>query len=454
MHRGALALALVVVLAGCVGPAGLFHGPTGNADPPTDVLGWEAGYWYDEPVAVTSDDGLNDSELDAVVARTMARVERIRQLEFEQSVSVEVISRAELRERWGRSRPGRYHDWSNQVYEALFLVDEATNASAERSAMFGASVVGFYAPGSGHIVLVSGEDGVVQVDRKTLAHELVHALQDQQLQLNFGRSTMDGRTGATGLVEGDANYVMQRYEQRCSERWDCLERPGGGSGGGGSVNQGLFLTAYTPYSDGPSLVAALRDRGGWAAVNAAYENPPASSEQVVHPDRYPDDEPATVAVPDRSGPGWHRMSPSERRGPRQVVGEASIFAMLWVNGVVPEDAVQSDDALSPYNYSHPASAGWEGDVIVPYRSDDRFGYVFRTEWETDEDARQFRAAYVDVLRANGAVEEGDGVYRIPEGEPYADAFRVVRNGTTVTVVNAPTVDALDAVHDDAGESGE
>jgi len=30
--------------------------------------------------------------------------------------------------------------------------------------------------------------------------------------------------------------------------------------------------------------------------------------------------------------------------------------------------------------------------------------------------------------------------------PFADAFRVVRDGRTVTIVNAPTVEALDSVH--------
>jgi hypothetical protein len=444
MHRGAIAVALAVVLAGCVGPAGVFHGATGQADPPADTLGWEDGYWYDEPLAVTTEDGLNESELDAVVARTMARVERVRGLEFRESVPVEVISRAELRERWGRNRPATYHDWQNQVWEGLFVVDETTNASDARGEVFGSSVVGFYAPGNDRIVLVADDPDAVTVDRATLAHELVHALQDQHLKLQFGRSTMDGRAGANGLVEGDANYVMRRYEQRCGDQWDCIERPPRGPGGG-PVNRGLFLAVFVPYSDGPSLVADLKDTGGWAAVNGAYGDPPASSEQVIHPDRYPEDAPATVTVPDRSSADWRPFAARGGQRPGETVGEAGLFTMLWANGVVPEDALEDDDPLSTYDYAHPASEGWEGDTLVPYRSGDRFGYVFRTEWESAEDAREFRAAYAEVLAANGARERGDGVYRIPEGEGYADAFRVTRNGTTVTVVNAPTVEELDDV---------
>ncbi|MFB6129612.1 MAG: hypothetical protein ABEJ28_02195, partial [Salinigranum sp.] len=73
------------------------HPPGNFTDPARDVIGWEAGYWYDEPIAVDQSDGLNRSEREAFVARTMARVEKIRDLEFEQSVPVKVISRAEYR---------------------------------------------------------------------------------------------------------------------------------------------------------------------------------------------------------------------------------------------------------------------------------------------------------------------------------------------------------------------
>jgi hypothetical protein len=446
IHRRGVALALLIVLAGCAGPVGIYHSVAGDADPPRDVVGWENGYWYDEPLEVTTEDGLDGAELNATVARTMARVEHIRGLEFVEPVPVEVISRGEFGDRWGRNRSPTYHDWRDQIWEALFVVDEDTNASTVRDTVFGASVVGFYAPGRGRIVLVADDPDGVTVDRTTLAHELVHALQDQHFELNFGRSTMNGRAGAKGLVEGDANYVMRLYEQRCAEEWDCIERPERGPRSG-SFNRGLFVAVFVPYSDGPTLVASLRGDGGWSAVDAAYDDPPTSSEQVIHPEGYPDDDPAPTTIPDRSGPRWTPFAPQDRDDSTEVVGEAGIFAMLWTNGVVPENGLQDDDPLSPYDYDHPASEGWEGDAILTYRNGDRFGYVFRTEWESRADAREFLEAYVAVLEHNGARERGDGVFRIPEGEPYADAFRVTRDGTTVTVVNAPTVEELDAVHD-------
>ncbi|MFC7135716.1 hypothetical protein ACFQRB_02125 [Halobaculum litoreum] len=94
--------ALLLVLAGCSAPTA---GPAAADDwqypddPPSDRLGWEAGYWYNESIDVNQSDGLDAAEREAFVARTMARVERVRGLEFRESVPVEVISRAEYRER-------------------------------------------------------------------------------------------------------------------------------------------------------------------------------------------------------------------------------------------------------------------------------------------------------------------------------------------------------------------
>jgi hypothetical protein len=121
--------------------------------------------------------------------------------------------------------------------------------------------------------------------------------------------------------------------------------------------------------------------------------------------------------------------------------------------VIPEEHLRGDDSdRSPYRYDHPSTAGWGGDRIVAYTNGSTSAYVFESTWDTEADAREFQAAYVDLLFARGAREVSDDIYRIPENSSYGDAFRVVRNGSTVVVVNAPTVDDLDDVHTTTGES--
>jgi hypothetical protein len=425
-------LALLVVTAGCTG---LLSGL--REDPGDDQLGWEGGYWYDDPLSVTTEDGLNESEREAVVARAMARVEEIRGLEFEETVPVEVISREEYRERRQGdgtdtpTSPSTYDLWNEQVWEALFLNGEDESIAQRFDAVFSESVVGFYSPGRDEIVIVSDSE-TPTIDRATLAHELVHALQDQHLSLGGSPDTQDTQLAVDGIVEGDANYVEREYGARCRGEWECLERPP--SGGGGGTLDGVFLTIFTPYAAGPGLVDDLRERAGgdWSAVNDAYDELPDSTEQVIHPERYPDEEPVEVRVEDRTRNGWARFDLEQDT---DTVGEASIYAMLWANGVVP------DEDRSPYQYAFEASDGWGGDTLVPYRKStsegEQYGYVWRIEWDTTADAREFHAAYRQVLDSKDAREVRDGVYVIDDGS-YADAFRVELEGRTVTVVNAPT----------------
>lgn len=425
----------MVLLAGCTAPVGYTGRPVG------DPIGWEDGYRYNESLSITTADGMNASEREAVVARTMARVERIRHLEFEQRVPVEVITRAQYRERRANrsaNRSAALDHWNDQVWEALFLVSERRDVAAARDELFGASVQGFYLPSENKIIIISAAD-TPTIDRTTLAHELVHALQDQHFTLTAGATTQDGQLAADGLIEGSATYVEHEYEERCGAAWSCIPQPthtGGGGGTNDDLNLGLFLTIYAPYAEGPSFVRSLTERGGWPAVNSAYEDFPASTEQIIHPRAYPDETPVTVPVPDRSSREWQRFDVSQVYG---TMGEAAIYAMFRTNGQVD----RAHHAL--YNYSHPLSTGWGGGRIVPYHNGKAYGYVWKTRWDTTADAKAFLRGYRGVLRAHDATRDGN-VYVIPGSDPYADAFRVTRRGRTVVIVNAPTRDQLAAVH--------
>ncbi|WP_435196174.1 Hvo_1808 family surface protein [Natronomonas sp. EA1] len=432
--RRALVLALLLVTAGCADLVGF-----GPREPPDDdTLGWEDGYWYDSPLNVTTEDGLTEAEREAVVARTMARVEVIRDLEFEESVPVSVITRAAYRERrTGRSSDPTYEAWNNQVWEALLLVGEDRNVSQVFDTVFGSSVQGFYSPANDEIVIVSDSE-TPQIDRGTLAHELTHALQDQHFSLGAGAATQDAQLAEDGLIEGDANAVQDEYEARCADDWDCLPRPERSGGGApADFNMGVFLTVFTPYAEGPAFIEELRDRSGgdWDQVDRAYDDFPASTEQVIHPERYPDDEPVEVTVRNRASDGWERFDVDPVA---DTVGEASVYAMFWANGGI-------DRERSPYNYSHPLSDGWAGDSLVPYTNGSHGGYVWKLTFESNDDAREFTRAYERVLRDRGATEVADGVYDLASG-PFADAFEVTRHGNTVVIVNGPSREALSKIH--------
>ena len=140
--RRELLVALVVVLAGCTVPT---FGGSDHPESPTggDAIGYENGYWYDDPVSVTTADGLNETEREAVVARTMARVERIRDREFEQTVPVSVVSRAEYRNTTGGETGESLRRFDNAKFEALFFVGEDRDSIAVQQSNRGESVLGY-----------------------------------------------------------------------------------------------------------------------------------------------------------------------------------------------------------------------------------------------------------------------------------------------------------------------
>ncbi len=95
--------------------------------------------------------------------------------------------------------------------------------------------------------------------------------------------------------------------------------------------------------------------------------------------------------------------------------------------------------------------GWAGDTIWVYRHADdptRTGHVWRLEWDSPADAAEFADAYRRLLETRGAepVDSAAGVFRIPDGDPFAGAYRVSTTGTTVDIVGAPTVGDLGAIH--------
>jgi hypothetical protein len=434
-----------------------------RADPDRDVVGWEGGYWHDDPIDVDQSDGLSDAELDAYVSRSTARVEYLRQREFTADVPVEVISRSTFRERSdGGANDTAYGAWNNQVWEALFVVGEGTDVQAELQNTVGSSTAGFYAPGDDRIRIVTDTPARPTIDNATLVHELVHALQDQNGTLGDrlgNTSTQDADLAVDGLVEGEANYVEHRYAERCGAEWDCVATPADGGPGGDPPNLGILLTLLQPYSDGPVYVDWLRERGGWDAVDAAFDDPPDSSEQVIH---LTDEDPVPVPYADRARGGWERF-PDQGVDGADTVGEASMYVMFWYQArtadadtIRPGSLARTDGPLDTYNYDAPPSAGWGNDRLYPYRNasgeETRYGYVWVTEWDSDRDASQFVSAYRAVLDAHDATSPATDTYVIPDGD-FADAFRIDRDGTRVTVVNAPTVDALDDVRPPASAAG-
>ncbi|HJZ87030.1 MAG TPA: hypothetical protein VKN99_17780 [Polyangia bacterium] len=209
---------------------------------------------------------------------------------------------------------------------------------------------------------------------EALAHETVHALQDQKWHLTALEHAQqdDERLARRALVEGDASKVgfaygalffssFESFSEFVAARIDTVNA-------GDTTPPWLRDNFQFPYVWGSLFVEKLYARGGWAAVDAAYERPPRSSEQILHPEKYlgpAPDPPRPVPIELPRPDGWKRIYSTTlgELGTRALVGRA-------------------------------AALGWGGDHAEVWEDGaGRLALAWATVWDDEAAAARFEAAY-------------------------------------------------------------
>jgi len=237
--------------------------------------------------------GTGVTAVDAQLAEISRFVERQRGLQFAQPVKVDLVDDAEFQRRLLTDFDKDTGELvtSGKLLQALGLVPPNSDVVAQMRSLLGVGVLGFYDPTTKELV-VRGTD-LTPMTRQTVAHELTHALDDQHFGLD--RPEYDQRDdeisfGFSALGEGDARRVENAYAASLSsaDRAE-LRREESAVGGGaqlGQVPEALIQILMAPYDLGEVLVDRLYRDGGQAAVDAAFSDPPSTSEQLLDPAKY------------------------------------------------------------------------------------------------------------------------------------------------------------------------
>ncbi|MDQ3817454.1 MAG: hypothetical protein M3362_07160, partial [Acidobacteriota bacterium] len=236
-------------------------------------------------------------------------------------------------------------------------------------------------------------------DDSLLTHEFTHALQDQHfdlMKLLIVRPFNFDRTEAVfALIEGDAMNVQRRLEQGdaySKKSLDEITRQEADRFSGYRQEVGeLFPPLLTEtfifrYRDGARFVESVRRARGEQGVNELFLHPPASSEQVLHPEKYLQSEaPREVQLDEASfaSSGWKSVTSTP-------LGEIGVRGLLMA-GVSEKDAAR-------------AAAGWGGDRAYLF---ERQGgaplFVWKTVWDKPGDAVEFFDAYNALSRRSGTL---------------------------------------------------
>jgi hypothetical protein len=237
-------------------------------------------------------------------------VEAIRNASFRSAVTHRTISRDELRTHLQRQieteLPIPVADYMGAL-RALRLIGGESDPTARLLDLYQQQVVAFYDPKADIYYSIAGAEAAdpVQVlqQQGVVLHELMHALQDQAFdagkKIEALRSDWDAQMAYHAVLEGEATLVMLAAMFRsmgadldavltdealqtffaAAEQMTATSVPTG--------TPEYFVSSLTfPYLEGLKFVVRAYRQGGWEAIDRIHANPPRSTSELFHPERY------------------------------------------------------------------------------------------------------------------------------------------------------------------------
>lgn len=310
-----------------------------------------------------------------------------------------VLSRAEiglkLRERIAKDYSKDEVQVESAVLKRLGLLPLDADYEKLLFELLTEQVAGFYDPYAKMLYIADWLP--LDMQRPALAHEIEHTLQDQHFDLKrFSqpfKEDGDRQLARSAVVEGDGTALMLEFAAR-GMNLDTTKMPQMVARLGKQMMQMsmaatpalqqaplvLRESLIFPYVAGLEFVTTHRANQPWSRIDEVFRDPPDSTEQIIHPEKYEQRErPVPItAVPLTTLPGY-------KQARRDVLGE--MLFRVWFSGRLSETAAAQ------------AAAGWGGDRLVAYLTPGEAlpAVLILSAWDSELDADEAAQAAQKVI---------------------------------------------------------
>lgn len=335
-----------------------------------------------------------DAQINATMRQIEGQVIRLRGLQPPTVAAIEFLTPEQLRERVEDDFLSDYTPEEARLdartLALLGLIEPDLDLHRLYVDLLSEQVAGFYDSQDEQMLVVCGT-GFGGLEIFTYVHEYVHALQDHAFDLESGLNfsedacELDGERcfALRALIEGDASLLQEQWLRTYAEE----ELLASLLTSLGSFDSPVLESAPEyiqaeltfPYLAGLAFTRSLYLEGDWAAVDSVFQDPPVSSEQILHPERYPRDEPVFLDPPS----GLDALESGWKVARQDVLGEWATRQIFL--HYLSEEAVQK------------GVSGWGGDLIflLEQSANDPAALVLITQWDTVRDTHEFAAEFMN-----------------------------------------------------------
>jgi len=297
---------------------------------------------------------------------------------------------------------------SKRSAEAFGLIPKGFDLDGFMVDLLTEQIAGLYDPKSHEFYIADWIDPEDQ--RTVMSHELTHALEDQHFQIEAwvkaARPNDDAEMARESVLEGSAMAAMLEYMLK-EKGLKLRELP--------DIDPSIFVgdlaetpmlkkappfikdSLMFPYFSGLTFSLAVLKTEGWKGFASVFARPPASTQQISHPNLYRTGKslrPIKLDLPNGlPGSGWTQLE-------ENCMGEFGWKEVL-------KQFLDADRAekLAP---------AWDGDAYATYESKDakRLLLFARVRLDSDESAARFFGQYSEALEKKYTVRSN--LFRRPD----------------------------------------